>query len=100
MIYCVIPQALSDELYDKMVAYYKDDPNVTVIIDRREGPDRRRGAERPSTRSSASCATGATGACRGHLPADVLGGLTVKVVVHVDGGARGNPGPGGGRQRS
>jgi hypothetical protein len=44
MIYCVIPQALTDELYDKMVAYYKDDPNVTVIIDRREGPDRRRGA--------------------------------------------------------
>ena len=43
MIYCVIPQALADELYDKMVAYYKDDPNVTVIIDRREGPDRRAG---------------------------------------------------------
>ena len=41
MIYCVIPQALADELYDRMVAYYKDDPNVTVIIDRREGPDRR-----------------------------------------------------------
>ena len=43
MIYCVIPQALADELYDKMVAYYADDPNVTVIIDRREGPDRRAG---------------------------------------------------------
>jgi hypothetical protein len=43
MIYCVIPQALADELYEKMVAYYKDDPNVTVIIDRREGPDRRAG---------------------------------------------------------
>jgi hypothetical protein len=45
MIYCVIPQALADELYDKMVAYYKDDPNVTVIIDRREGPDRRRASD-------------------------------------------------------
>jgi hypothetical protein len=44
MIYCVIPQALADELYDKMVAYYKDDPNVSVIIDRREGIDRRRAA--------------------------------------------------------
>ena len=43
MIYCVIPQALADELYDKMVEYYKDDPNVTVIIDRRTGPDRRAG---------------------------------------------------------
>ena len=44
MIYCVIPQALADELYDKMVAYYEDDPNVTVIIDRRQGVDRRRAA--------------------------------------------------------
>ena len=42
MIYCVIPQALADELYDKLSEYYKDDPNVKVIIDRREGPDRRR----------------------------------------------------------
>jgi hypothetical protein len=52
MIYCVIPQALTDELYEKMVAYYKDDPNVTVIIDRREGPDRRRmlGAEHDERR--------------------------------------------------
>ena len=43
MIYCVIPRELADELYDKMVDYYKDNPNVTVIIDRREGPDRRDG---------------------------------------------------------
>ena len=41
MIYCVIPRELADELYDKMVEYYKDNPNVTVIIDRRSGPDRR-----------------------------------------------------------
>ena len=37
MIYCVIPRELADELYDKMVEYYKDNPNVTVIVDRREG---------------------------------------------------------------
>jgi hypothetical protein len=43
MIYCVIPQELADELYDKMVEYYKDNPNVTVIVERRGGPDRRRG---------------------------------------------------------
>jgi hypothetical protein len=41
MIYCVIPRELEDELFDKMVEYYKDNPNVTVIVDRREGPDRR-----------------------------------------------------------
>jgi hypothetical protein len=41
VIYCVIPPELADELYDKMVDYYKDNPNVEVIIDRRKGPDRR-----------------------------------------------------------
>src|SRR2546426_1135531 len=41
MIYCVIPRELETELYDKMVDYYKDNPDVTVIVDRREGPDRR-----------------------------------------------------------
>jgi hypothetical protein len=46
MIYCVIPRELESELYDKMVAYYEDNPNVTVIVDRREGTDRRSG-ERP-----------------------------------------------------
>lgn len=47
MIYCVIPEALESELFQKMVDYYKDDPNVEVIIDRRKGRDRRRemGAE-------------------------------------------------------
>jgi hypothetical protein len=45
MIYCVIPRELEDELFDKMVDYYKDNPNVTVIVDRREGPDRRDGKE-------------------------------------------------------
>ena len=43
MIYCVIPRELEGELFEKMVDYYRDNPNVTVIIDRREGPDRRRG---------------------------------------------------------
>ena len=38
----MIPPELADELYDKMVEYYKDNPNVTVIVDRRTGPDRRR----------------------------------------------------------
>ena len=41
MIYCVIPPELEDELYDKMVEYYKDNPNVTVMVDRRQGSDRR-----------------------------------------------------------
>ena len=43
MIYCVIPRELEDELFDKMVEYYRDNPNVTVIVDRREGEDRRKG---------------------------------------------------------
>jgi hypothetical protein len=45
VIYCVIPRELEDELYEKMVEYYRDNPNVTVIVDRREGPDRRAGQD-------------------------------------------------------
>jgi hypothetical protein len=37
MIYCVVPGPLEDELFDKLSAYYEDDPHVTVIMDRREG---------------------------------------------------------------
>jgi len=43
MIYCVIPPELEDELYDRLVAYYQGNPDVTVMVDRRTGPDRRRG---------------------------------------------------------
>jgi hypothetical protein len=43
VIYCVIPPELNDELYDKLVEHYKDNPNVEVIVDRRSGPDRRQG---------------------------------------------------------
>ena len=44
MIYCVIPRELEGDLYDKLVEYYKDNPNVTVMVDRREGDDRRNGS--------------------------------------------------------
>ena len=47
MIYCVIPPELEDELFAKMVDYYKDNPNVTVIVDRRVGSDRRHGKDPP-----------------------------------------------------
>jgi hypothetical protein len=40
MIYSVVPEELAPELYDKLVEYYKDDPNVTVIIDRRRSSRR------------------------------------------------------------
>jgi hypothetical protein len=45
MIYCVIPPELEDELFDKLTEYYKDNPNVTVIVDRRTGPERRKGTK-------------------------------------------------------
>ena len=50
MIYCVIPRELEGELYEKMVDYYQENPNVTVIVDRREGNDRRTGKEYGGTR--------------------------------------------------
>jgi hypothetical protein len=43
VIYCVVPRELEGELFDRLVAYYADNPGVTVIVDRRNGPDRRRG---------------------------------------------------------
>jgi hypothetical protein len=44
MIYSVVPEELAPELYDRLVEYYKDDPNVKVIIDRRKSERRTRGS--------------------------------------------------------
>jgi hypothetical protein len=35
MIYCVVPRPLKDELYDRLADYYRDEPAVEVIVDRR-----------------------------------------------------------------
>jgi hypothetical protein len=45
MIYCVVPEELAPELYDKLARYYSDDPNVEVIIDRRRGERRASGSD-------------------------------------------------------
>jgi hypothetical protein len=47
VIYCVVPEALEAELFDKLTAYYADDDNVTVIVDRRKSE--RRGTGDDST---------------------------------------------------
>ena len=67
MIYCVIPRELADELYDKMVDYYKDNPNVTVIVDRREGPDRRK-ESRSGSRDGAADGARPPPRPSGHVP--------------------------------
>jgi hypothetical protein len=41
MIYCVVPEELADELLDRLTRYYADDPNVTVIVDRRKASRRK-----------------------------------------------------------
>ena len=43
MIYCVVPEPLADELYPKLAGYYENDPNVTVIVDRRHSERREPG---------------------------------------------------------
>ena len=48
MIYCVVPEELAPELYDKLAEYYADDPNVEVIIDRRQGERRARDGDAQS----------------------------------------------------
>lgn len=65
MIYCVVPEALADELFDKLTAYYADDPNVEVIIDRR----------RTSRREPGSPATGGKREQRDRRRARVMGEL-------------------------
>jgi hypothetical protein len=47
VIYCVVPEALADELLDKLTAYYAEDPNVTVIVERRKRSRRKGGGEAP-----------------------------------------------------
>ena len=49
MIYCVVPKALADQLLDNLVEYYKDEPNVQVIVDRRS-KDRRKDPDRRAER--------------------------------------------------
>ena len=44
MIYCVIPPALADDLYEKLTEYYRNDAGVEVIIDRRKSDRRERGS--------------------------------------------------------
>ena len=48
MIYCVVPETLAGELFDKLTDYYADDPNVTVIVERRKGSRRGPTAATPS----------------------------------------------------
>jgi len=45
MIYCVVPEALEEELFEKLTAYYADDDNVTVIVDRRKSDRRNKRGE-------------------------------------------------------
>ena len=69
MIYCVIPPELKDELYDKLVQYYKDNPNVEVIVDRRSGPDRRQGQPGPELRERRQTRDRRRGRVPGTFPA-------------------------------
>jgi len=46
VIYSVVPPELGEEVYRRLVEHYKDNPNITVIMDRRQGERRARpGAE-------------------------------------------------------
>jgi hypothetical protein len=40
VIYCVVPEVLAQDLLGKLIDYYSDDPNVTVIVDRRKAARR------------------------------------------------------------
>jgi hypothetical protein len=42
MVYSVVPRELEGELFERLRTYYADDPDVTVIVDRRESERRSR----------------------------------------------------------
>ena len=68
LIYCVIPRELADELYDQLVSYYADNPNVTVIVERRRG--RTGAAARTAITASGGTRDRRRAARPGHVPAD------------------------------
>jgi len=45
MIYSVVPRELEAELVPMLTAHYAADPEVMVIVDRRQGERRRRAAD-------------------------------------------------------
>ncbi len=45
MIYSVVPRELEADLLEQLKAHYADEPDVTVIVDRRQGERRSRGAD-------------------------------------------------------
>lgn len=45
MIFCVVPEVLAEELFDKLVKYYEDDDNVQVIVNRRSSERRSKGQQ-------------------------------------------------------
>ena len=49
MIYCVVPPELGEEPYRRLVEHYRDNPNIKVILDRRQSErraDRHGGGDR------------------------------------------------------
>ncbi|HVC83897.1 MAG TPA: hypothetical protein VNC12_01495 [Solirubrobacteraceae bacterium] len=42
MPYSVVPRELQGELLERLAAHYADDPEMTVIVDRRQGERRQR----------------------------------------------------------
>jgi hypothetical protein len=41
MIYCVVPPELGEEVFKRLEARYRDNPNVTVIWERRQSERRK-----------------------------------------------------------
>ncbi len=123
MIYCVVPRPLADELYPKLLDHYERrgerDGHHRPSRVRPPCPPRQSGARAvsaegpsgalsvtaaghvcpatfPRSPAPSSCirrhwkAPGATGPSGPDVPARLR---AMKLIVHVDGGARGNPGP-------
>jgi hypothetical protein len=40
VIYCVVPPELGEDAFERLVEHYRGNPNVKVILDRRQGERR------------------------------------------------------------
>ena len=83
MIYCVVPTALADELFDKLTEYYRDDENVEVIVERRrfdrrarQRPSRAGDARAPRQSGTAAAHGSPATPSRWHTPSPALGART------------------------
>ena len=96
VIYCVVPSRSPTSSTSGSQSYYEDDPNVTVIVDRRRSERREPGADGGGC---ARCAIAAARACRANSRRSAARVADARRAGRRPRGRRGPRQPGAGRRR-